>query len=233
MNREASRAGSIAAMVCAGLALLFLAALHVLSPEYSPAWRMVSEYANGRYSWVLSLMFAAYGLSALALAFAIRAEATTRASKARLVLLVLAGAGAASASVFDLNQAILHELSGLLGIVCLPPAAVLISRTLIRREPWAQASTAVLWTAHLTWITVVLFVVSFIVMAATFAHALGGLPSAPPKEVPQGVVALVGWTDRLLVLSAWAWITTVAWIAVRLQKAPSGRATSTASGAKG
>jgi hypothetical protein len=96
------------------------------------------------------------------------------------------------------------------------------------REPWAQASTAVLWTAHLTWITVVLFVVSFIVMAATFAHVLGGLPSAPPKEVPQGVVSLVGWTDRLPVLSAWAWITTVAWgVAVRFRKA------STALGAKG
>jgi Protein of unknown function (DUF998) len=172
-------------------------------------------------------------LSALALAYAIRAEATTRASKAGLVLLVLAGVGAASASVFDLNQAILHDLAGLLGVVCLPPAAVLISRTLIKREPWAQARTRVLWTAHLTWITVVLFVVSFIVMAATFAQALGGLPSAPPKEVPQGVVAIVGWTDRLLVLSAWAWITTVAWVAVRFRKAASERATSTALGAKG
>jgi|SRR5690348_8036076 len=233
MNRAASRAAAIVAMVCAGLALLFLAALHLLSPEYSPAWRMVSEYANGRYSWVLSLMFAAYGLSALALAYAIRAEATTRASKAGLVLLVLAGAGAASASVFDLNQALLHDLAGLLGVLCLPPAAVLISRSLVRREPWAQAGTAVLWTAHLTWITVLLFVVSFIVMVATFAHALGGLPSAPPKEVPPGVVALVGWTDRLLVLSAWGWITTVAWIAVRLREAPSGRATSSALGVKG
>ena len=227
MNRDASRIGSIAAIVCAGLAMLFLIALHVLSPEYSPAWRMVSEYANGRYPWLLSLMFVAYGLSALALAFAIRGQATTRASKAGLVLLLLAGLGAASAAVFDLNQALLHELAGILGIVCLPPAAVLISRTLVRREPWSEATNIVLWAANLTWITVVLFVVSFFVMVVTFAHALGGLPSTPPKEVPAGVVALVGWTDRLLVLSAWAWITTVAWLTIRSAKATSARTTAT------
>src|ERR1039457_5429987 len=37
--------------------ILLLAALHVLSPEFSPSWRVISEYALGRYGWVLSLMF--------------------------------------------------------------------------------------------------------------------------------------------------------------------------------
>jgi len=48
---------------------------------------MVSEYANGQYGWVLSLMFAAYGLSSLALAFAIRSQATTRRDRLGLILL--------------------------------------------------------------------------------------------------------------------------------------------------
>jgi len=51
--------------------LLFLASLHLLSPEFAPAWRMVSEYAYGHYGWVLSLMFLAWGISAWALAAAI------------------------------------------------------------------------------------------------------------------------------------------------------------------
>lgn len=38
-------------------AFLLLAALHLLSPEFPPSWRMVSEYAFGHYPWVLSLMF--------------------------------------------------------------------------------------------------------------------------------------------------------------------------------
>src|ERR671925_2056063 len=53
---------AIAATVAAAILLV---TLHLLSPEYSPAWRMVSEYANGHYAWVLSLMFAAWGLSTL------------------------------------------------------------------------------------------------------------------------------------------------------------------------
>ena len=59
-------------------AFVFLLSLHVLSPEFSPAWRMISEYANGQYGWVLSLMFAAYGLSTLALATAIGPGLRTR-----------------------------------------------------------------------------------------------------------------------------------------------------------
>ena len=59
------------AIAASGAALALLLSLHVLSPEFSPAWRMISEYANGQYSWVLSLMFVACGLGSLALAFAI------------------------------------------------------------------------------------------------------------------------------------------------------------------
>jgi hypothetical protein len=39
------------------IALLLLASLQVLSPEFAPSWRMISEYALGRYGWMLSLMF--------------------------------------------------------------------------------------------------------------------------------------------------------------------------------
>ena len=56
---------AVLAIVAAGLAVALLATLHVLSPEFSPAWRMISEYGNGHYEWVLSLMFVAWGVSAL------------------------------------------------------------------------------------------------------------------------------------------------------------------------
>jgi hypothetical protein len=38
----------------AAATLVLLAALHVLSPEFYPSWRMVSEYALGNYGCVLS-----------------------------------------------------------------------------------------------------------------------------------------------------------------------------------
>lgn len=57
--------------------LLSLVALHVLSPEFDPSWRMVSEYALGSYSWVLALMFITQALSSFALFFAIKNQVRT------------------------------------------------------------------------------------------------------------------------------------------------------------
>jgi hypothetical protein len=74
------------AIATAVLALLLLASLHILSPEFDPSWRMISEYANGQYGWVLSLMFASWGVSSWALAFAIWSQVRTRACTARVML---------------------------------------------------------------------------------------------------------------------------------------------------
>jgi hypothetical protein len=40
------------AIAAAAAQVLLLASLHVLSPEFDPAWRVVSEYVNGGYGWV-------------------------------------------------------------------------------------------------------------------------------------------------------------------------------------
>ena len=204
------------ALAASGAALVLLVSLHVLSPEFSPAWRMLSEYANGQYGWVLSLMFVAYGLRSLALGVAIRSQLTTRRGRLGLVLLTLSGIGQASAAQFDLNQAALHDLAGALGILCLPLAAMLISPTLAGTPRWAAARKPLLMTANLTWVSVVLWVGTFALMIATFLQALGGLPTTPPEDLPAGVIALVGWTNRLVVISAWTWVATVAWQAIKL-----------------
>jgi len=59
------------AIILTAATTLLLASLHVLSPEFAPSWRMVSEYAFGHYGWVLSLMFLSWGISSWALAVAI------------------------------------------------------------------------------------------------------------------------------------------------------------------
>src|SRR5438477_4472190 len=82
---------ALLAMVAAAVTLLLLASLHVLSPEFDPSFRMVSEYALGHYGWVLSLMFLAWGLSAWALALALWSQVKTRAGKVGLWFLVIAG----------------------------------------------------------------------------------------------------------------------------------------------
>lgn len=213
-----SRPAAFSAIAAACAALLLLASLHVLSPEFSPAWRMVSEYGNGNYEWVLSLMFLSWGLSSVALAYAIRSQATTRLGKFGLVFLVIAGVGDVMGGVFDINHDPGHSIAGALGIIGLPIAAVSISVSLGRTEPWSPVRSALLWTANLTWVSVVLLALTFIVMIATFMHVQGGLPTQVPQAIPPGVVALVGWANRLLVVSYCGWVIAVAWQAIRISQ---------------
>ena len=213
---EISVSAARVAIAASAAAFVLLLSLHVLSPEFSPAWRMISEYANGQYGWVLSLMFVAYGLGSLALAFAIQSQVTTRRGRLGLVLLTLSGISQVSAAQFDLNQAALHDLAGALGILCLPLAAMLISPTLAATPRLAAARLPLLVTANLTCVSVVLWIATFAVMIATFLQALGELPTSAPADLPHGVIALVGWTNRLVVISAWTWVATVAWRALKL-----------------
>ena len=81
---------------------------------------MISEYASGQCRWVLSLMFIAYGASSLTRAITIRSHLNAHCEEVGLAMPLVSGIGQASAAHFDLNQAVLHELAGVVGILCLP-----------------------------------------------------------------------------------------------------------------
>jgi Protein of unknown function (DUF998) len=178
-----------------------LAALHLLSPEFDPSWRVVSEYALGDYWWVLSLMFFAWGTSSWALAFAIRSQVQTPGGKVGLVLLVVAGAGEAMAVFFDLRQTVMHNVAAALGIPCLPIAATLISTNLGRAPAWRSSKTVLRWAATLTWVSL-----------ALMGFAMAALSPKVPIKVP------IGWPNRLLVVAYCVWGMTVGWQAIRLRR---------------
>jgi len=192
--------------------LLSLGALHILSPEFSPSWRMVSEYANGQYGWVLAMMFAFWAISTWALAYAIWSRVKTVGGKIGLVFLVAAGVGEAMGGLFDINHP-LHGLSALIGIGSLPIAAMLISVSLSHTQPWSDVRKSLLWTANLTWISILLMAATFAILFVTFTQAGGEMPAEGTiaATLPPGVIALVGWANRFLVIVYNAWVMTVAW----------------------
>lgn len=197
--------------------LILLASLHILSPEFDPSWRMVSEYANGGYGWVLSLMFAFWGVSSWALAFALWSQVKTTGGKVGLYFLVAAGIGEAMASIFDINHA-LHNVASLIGIPSLAVAAMLISKSLVKDEAWANARKSLLWTANLTWVSILLMAVTFAIMIATFIQTGGDMTadSTTVTTLPDGVIALVGWTNRFLVVVYCVWVITAARQAIKI-----------------
>ncbi len=209
--------GALVAIVSALVTLLLLASLHILSPEFNPSFRMVSEYALGHYGLVLSLMFLAWGISAWALAVAIWSQVKTRAGKVGLWFLVIAGIGEVMASVFDITHDTGHSIAGVLGVGGFPIAAVLLSVSLGHSKEWYDTKKPLLWIANLSWISVVLLVATLILLTVQFAEANGGqLPQHAPMSLPAGVLGLDGWADRLIVLSNCLWVVVAAWHAMKL-----------------
>ena len=220
-NLKVDQISSTGALLAIGMSiavLVLLVSLHFLSPEFDPAWRMVSEYANGQYAWVLSLMFLFWGVGSWALAYALQFQVQTTAGKIGLLFLVAAGVGEAMAAVFDINHS-LHGLSAMIGIPSLAIAAMLISTSLVRAPTWSGGKKALLWTANLTWVSIVLLAITFGIMIATFTQSGADMPanSQAVTALPEGVIGLVGWANRFLIVVYCAWVMTVAWQAIRVR----------------
>ncbi len=207
------------ALLSAAATVLILASLHVLSPEFSPSWRVISEYALGQYGWVLSLMFVCWGVSSWALAAAIRSQVQTTGGRVGLCILIAAGIGELLAAVFDVRHMIGHGIAGLLGVIGFPIAALLLKDSLRRNQTWLRESKALLWIANLSWGSVVLLTAALAIMTIQLRQANGGhLPRHAPNSLPPGVLALDGYADRLIVLSNCAWVFLAGFRAVRLRK---------------
>jgi hypothetical protein len=193
--------------------LVLVAVLHLLKPELDPSWRFVSEYAIGDYGWIMVLAFVSLALSCVTSFVAIRSHIKTTGGVIGLVLLLAAAVSLAAAGVFVMDpitasknelttHGSLHGLASLVGIPALPIAAVLISRSLGRNEAWSSGLRSLRWTAHLTWITLVLM---FAILGVMLAQNNGAF----------GPNVLIGWPNRLLVAAYSGWLIAVAWHATR------------------
>jgi Protein of unknown function (DUF998) len=82
------------------LFLVLLVALHVIKPEVDPSWQMISEYAIGRYGWIMTLAFLALTVSYVALFIAIRSQLRTIVGRIGLALLLVSAVGLAIGGIF-------------------------------------------------------------------------------------------------------------------------------------
>jgi hypothetical protein len=202
---------AILALTSALLALICLLVLHFTSPEFQPSWRMISEYALGKYKWLITSFFLLWGTSSILLAVLLWPLVTSTWAMVGVVLLVISAIGEIMGGLFDVKHK-LHGLSFLLGVPSLPIAALLITGNVVQLEGWHADSSMAWYSAHSTWITLVLMGVAMAVMMNGFNKA--GIPmeqNAPvPERVPDGAIAWAGYTNRLLVLCYIGWLVIVA-----------------------
>jgi|SRR5688572_10097060 hypothetical protein len=190
-----------------------LALLHVLSPEYAWSWRMVSEYANGRYSWLLTIVFLGWAAGSIALLWALWPLGATALGKAGLMFLLLAGIGQVMGAAFDINHK-LHGPAAIIGIPSLCIGAVLATMAMSRHSDIVAPP---MWTAHLTWISFALMIAAFALFFSTLRRAGVDLSAqtGPLAELPVGVNGYVGWANRLIFVSSYLWVVLAALAVIR------------------
>jgi uncharacterized protein DUF998 len=203
MSMRVARQAAVLSMagvgVFAGLVLL----LHVLKPELDPSWRFLSEYALGRYGWVMAVAFFSWGLSSFALFVALRGEVRTRAGGTGRTMLLAVSLALFGAGVFAQDPVTsrpdertvpgtLHGVASMIGIPGIPIAAVLIGWSVTRHNrEWRRRRRVVMTSAYLT-------VLSLLAMAVYLAVAV-------PRAGGFGPDVDAGWMNRLVVLTYCLW----------------------------
>lgn len=195
------------------IALLSLAALHFLSPEFHPGWRMISEYAIGKYKKVLTVFFVLWGSGTVLSAILLWTISPTIAAKIGTILIFVSGIGAIMGGLFDLKHP-LHGLSFMLGVPTQLIGSLLVAYPLVGLPVWADYRQPILLVTHLNWISCVLMGGSMALLFSGFKKA--GYPmgkDAPaPEKLPEGVIGVSGFANRLLVLSYIVWVMIIDYI---------------------
>jgi len=199
------------------LSLLFLLLLHFKSPEFQPGWRMVSEYALGKHKGLLTAFFFCWGISSILVSLLFWFTVTGTWAKIGTVFIFISGIGAIMGGLFDVNHKH-HGLSFALGVPTPIIGSLLIAYHLIHLNGWQLHNTKILLATHAIWISCVLMGASMALMFSGFKKA--GIrwdkDSAPPTEVPRGVIALGGYANRILVLCYIGWNIVTAYIYLSL-----------------
>ncbi len=180
-----------------GLCVAFLAilsVLHVLEPEFNPP-HLISEYQLGRFGWLMSLAFFCLGAASLVLFAAARQDVRTRPGLFGTSGLLIIGVAYFCAGIFPPDPkwfvgSLLHGLGGLIVIFGSPMVFTLVSKGFIRNETSATIARLLICTAALTWLSLALFYGSIV--------AFGGAPRS-------GSI-MVGWTNRILIMTFVLWL---------------------------
>ena len=187
----------------AALALVALAALHMLKPDIHPSRTMISQYALGRHGWVMALCFAAFAAASACLFAALVARAPSLLSRIGLAFLLLAAGGLAMAARFPMDPVStpsermsfsgkLHGVSFLIGVPCQILAVLLLS--LAPGGQTDHASLPLLVLASLIWLS----------LATVIAIMLMVGPGKAPN--PDGPERFLGWPNRLFMVGYGVWL---------------------------
>jgi hypothetical protein len=136
---------SLVVVVCAAVTFCGIMIMHGVRSDIDPLHDVMSHYANGSRGPVMSMVFYAFGVSALALGFRLRSAIDVRGiARAFPWLLGLAGLSLITAGVFEVDrplapqtiQEVVHSNSAVAAFVMLIVAMLLFSLACWDDDRW-------------------------------------------------------------------------------------------------
>lgn len=193
------------AYVSGWLFIVILIALHFIKSDIEPSWNFISEYQIGQFGWLMSLAFFALAISCIALSFALWKQ-TRWLGKIGLLGLIASASGMIIAGICKtdplgtpLDQVTksgeLHQLGASLDQI--PFAIILITISLIRNNDfWKGRKRLMFGLIMLVWVGLLSFIIS---LAVQF-----------PADRVFGPNVVVGWQNRLMIVTQAVWLIIVA-----------------------
>ena len=130
---------------------VMIAVLHVLRTDLDPVRRRLSEYAVGRFGWVMTAAFVVFGIGLCALARAVRsADATTPSMRVLRALLGVSGVGMIVSGIFETQigpdsvawREVVHSQASALAFMALIVAALLTATVARNAMVWGASRGA-------------------------------------------------------------------------------------------
>ena len=151
------------------LYVVLLAALHILEPEFDPAWRFISEYALGKFGFLMNACFLLYSVAAISTILLVLPHVKTIVGYIGLIILAISALGIAVAGTFNTDpistemsqmssSGTIHYTGASLDFA--PLAFLLLAFGLGRNRAWRPIRNKLLVTSGISILLTVAFMAS-------------------------------------------------------------------------
>lgn len=190
-SRSRSGAFATAAMVLFAYSAMALLTLHFLRPDYAPATNFISNYAVGRYGWIMTTWFLGMSCGLLTLAAGLYTNGLRSiVASLGIFLLIIAAIGLVVSAIFptdapgapSTSSGAIHDMSFLVNVGSILIATVLLSVSFGAHPVWRSYRRT-------AWILTSLIFIGFVVQFLTL-H----------KGMPYGLA------NRFFVVVLFAWL---------------------------
>jgi hypothetical protein len=184
--------------------IVILTALHFIKPELDPSWNFISEYQVGRFGWLMQLAFIFLGASCLLLVMGMW-QGLNIVGKIGLVLLLITATGMFIGGIFKTDalntsqdaltmSGNLHQLGAMLDQ--LPFAALLVTIAIFKKQNWKADR----------WLLIVILVAVWF----GFLYFVRSIQVQFPADGKFGPHIIVGWQNRLMIMTQAIWVALIA-----------------------